>query len=172
MQGTIEIWMKQGSIDAKMLIPSLLEYESSGTYVEDLAIRYLEFTIFKQGNGDIAVHNYLVWLYVGYEDETGVLAFLKSQKGKERFDFQYALRLFHQKAFWYSTIQVFGIMEMYEQAVDLALKVCCRGVYKQLNDMELACMFADRPEEDVPLQKRLWLKIARHVVEDKQDIKK
>jgi hypothetical protein len=166
INGTIEIWMKQSSLDPRKLIPSLLEYESPSVYTEDQAIRYLEFTIQRLGNIDQIVHNYLVSLYVLHArngDETCLLGFLASQKGRERFGFQYALRLFSKEELWYSSIQVFGVMGMYEQAVDLALKV---------HDLEIACVFADRPDEDPPLQKRLWLKIARHVVEEKQDMKK
>jgi hypothetical protein len=38
-------------------------------------------------------------------------------------------------------------------------------------DLELAKINADMPEDDQPLRKKLWLKIARYVVQDKQDIK-
>jgi hypothetical protein len=126
MSGTIEIWMKQTLIDPRKLIPSLLEYQSPSLYTDDQAIRYLEFTIQRLGNVDQTVHNYLVSLYVYHArsgDETCLLSFIASQRGKERFDFQYALRLFHQEKLWYSTIQVFGILEMFEQSVVLALKV-------------------------------------------------
>jgi hypothetical protein len=82
-------------------------------------------------------------------------------------------------------------MGLYEEAVDLALKV----------DIELAKIYADKPEEvrslslsrllcsvwclmvivrralippqeDEDLRKKLWLRIARHVVEEQKDIKK
>ena len=38
-------------------------------------------------------------------------------------------------------------------------------------DLELAKINADMPEEDLQLRKKLWLKIARYVVQDKKDIK-
>jgi len=49
-------------------------------------------------------------------------------------------------------------MGLYEEAVDLALKH---------DDLELARINADKPEDDDALRKKLWLKIARHVVEKK-----
>lgn len=52
-------------------------------------------------------------------------------------------------------------MGLYEEAVDLALKV----------DLELAKINADKPEDDDALRKKLWLKIARYVV-DESNIKK
>ena len=38
--------------------------------------------------------------------------------------------------------------------------------------MELAKVNADKPEDDEALTKKLWLMIARHVIQDKNDIKK
>jgi len=53
-------------------------------------------------------------------------------------------------------------MKLYESSVDLAL---------EHDDLELAKISADQPEEDDMLRKKLWLKIARHVVSKKNDIK-
>lgn len=39
-------------------------------------------------------------------------------------------------------------------------------------DVDLAKNCADLPEEDEELQKKLWLKIARHVVQEEKDVKK
>jgi len=90
-------------------------------------------------------------------------------------------------------------MGLYGEAVELALKVCVcseglpvsapfervcptirslsltlSSVYihiHQHNDLELARINADKPEDDEILRKTLWLKIARHVVKEKKDIK-
>lgn len=55
-------------------------------------------------------------------------------------------------------------MGLYENSVDLAL---------EKGDLELAKINADRvpEEEDQVLRKKLWLKIAKYVVQDKKDIK-
>ncbi|KAG5220515.1 vacuolar protein sorting protein [Salix suchowensis] len=53
-------------------------------------------------------------------------------------------------------------MGLWENSVDLAL---------EKGDLELAQINADMPEDDQPLRKKLWLKIARYVVQDKKDIK-
>lgn len=53
-------------------------------------------------------------------------------------------------------------MGLYEEAVDLALSV----------DIELAKQNADMPETDYDTRKKLWLRIARHVVEEEKDITK
>ncbi|KAL3236879.1 hypothetical protein MRX96_022134 [Rhipicephalus microplus] len=53
-------------------------------------------------------------------------------------------------------------MELYEEAVDLALEV----------DIDLAKLNADKPENNEELRKKLWLKIAQHVVTEQKDIKR
>ncbi len=53
-------------------------------------------------------------------------------------------------------------MGLYEEAVELALSL----------DIELAKYNADKPLDDEALRKKLWLRIARHVVEEKKDIQR
>lgn len=43
--------------------------------------------------------------------------------------------------------------------------------YRQNHDVELARINADKPEDDEVLRKKLWLTIAKHVVQDNKDIK-
>lgn len=39
-------------------------------------------------------------------------------------------------------------------------------------DVDLAKSCADLPEDDEEMRKKLWLKIARHVVQEEKDVKK
>lgn len=41
----------------------------------------------------------------------------------------------------------------------------------QNNDLELARINADKPEDDELLRKKLWLNIAKHIVQENKDIK-
>jgi hypothetical protein len=41
----------------------------------------------------------------------------------------------------------------------------------QNNDLELARINADKPEDDDLLRKKLWLNIAKHIVQENKDIK-
>lgn len=52
-------------------------------------------------------------------------------------------------------------MEMWEESVELAL---------EMGELELAKINADRPEDEV-LRKKLWLMVAKYVVQDKKDIR-
>lgn len=59
-------------------------------------------------------------------------------------------------------MHIYSKMGLWENSVDLAL---------EKGDLELAQINANMPEDDEALKKKLWLKIARYVVQDKQDIK-
>jgi hypothetical protein len=50
-------------------------------------------------------------------------------------------------------------------------QVCTDACVCQHQDLEQAKRNADEPAEDEPLRRRLWLRIARHVVEEKKDIR-
>lgn len=81
---------------------------------------------------------------------------------KPYYDLDYALRLCKQAGRTQPCVHIYSKMGLYENSVDLAL---------EKGDLELAKLNADKPEDDVQLRKKLWLKIARYVVQDKKDIK-
>jgi len=76
----------------------------------------------------------------------------------------YALRICKLGGRIQPCVHIYAKMGLYENSVDLAL---------EKGDLELAKMNADRvpEEEDQVLRKKLWLKIAKYVVQDKKDIK-
>lgn len=161
---TVDIWIRQGSVlDAKHLIPALMKY-TPARGERNQAIRYLEIRV-KDGYTDRAIHNYLLSLYAQQPDDSSLLAFLKNAEAGRtaHFDLQYALRLCMQHGKTQACIYIYAAMGLYEEAVELALKV---------KDIALAQINADQAEEDESLRRKLWLRIARHVVEEERDIKK
>lgn len=84
--------------------------------------------------------------------------------GKPYYDLDYALRICKLGGRIQPCVHIYAKMGLYENSVDLAL---------EKGDLELAKMNADRvpEEEDQVLRKKLWLKIAKYVVQDKKDIK-
>ena len=78
------------------------------------------------------------------------------------YDLDYALRLCKRNKRLSACVHIYAQMEMWEESVELAL---------QIGDVELAKTYADKPESDEILQKKLWLMIAKYVVQDKKDIK-
>ncbi|CAL1534740.1 unnamed protein product [Lymnaea stagnalis] len=164
---TVEAWIKQGKqLDPKKLIPALVQYDHQRFREQgNEAIRYLEFCVQKLDNKDLAIHNYLLSLYAKLQPDN-LMTYLELQ-GEDPlsicYDVKYALRLCaefdHKKA----CVHIFSLMGLYEEAVDTALAV----------DVELAKQQANKPEEeDRDMRKKLWLRIARHVVEEEKDIKR
>ncbi|GBG90603.1 hypothetical protein CBR_g50947 [Chara braunii] len=75
------------------------------------------------------------------------------------YDPKYALRICLEHKRMRACIFLYSLMGMHEEAVALALEV----------DLELAKAEADKVEEDDALRKKLWLRIARRVIEDERE---
>ncbi|KAF8922731.1 Pep3/Vps18/deep orange family-domain-containing protein [Mucidula mucida] len=150
---TVDSWLKQSSLDPLKLIPSLLQLQhvARDPLSPNHAIRYLNHIVFEQHNTSATLHNLLITFYISpgapTADDGPLLRFLSTAPSdplteKPYYDLDYALRLCKQS-----------------------------GRTRPKGDLELAQINADMPEQDLPLRKKLWLKIARYVVQDKKDIK-
>ncbi len=125
------------------------------------AIRYLEWCVADRGsNVDPAILNYLVSLYAKLPDDSALMTFLQRQGDTPLYDRKYALRLCIQEGKKRACVIIYSSMHLYAEAVELALTV----------DLELAMEHA--MPEDSELRKKLWLRIARHVVKEERDISK
>ncbi|PVF97591.1 hypothetical protein CPB86DRAFT_815453 [Serendipita vermifera] len=170
---TVDSWLRQPALDPFRLIPALLQlqHQPRDPLVPNQAIRYLNHVIFQQHNISSIVHNLIITFYASPsfgEDERPLLRFLSTVpkdmiSGKPYYDLDYALRICKENGRIGPCITLYAEMGLWENSVDLAL---------QKGDLELAKLNADRAEEeDVRLKKKLWLKIAKYVVQDKKDIK-
>jgi hypothetical protein len=161
-QQTVNAWIAARTpLNPRRLIPALMRYDPSRNPPNDKqnqAIRYLEYCV-KQGNEDVAIHNYLLSLYALLPDDDLLLNFLMNPKA--HYDLKYALRLATKHKKEKACVLIYSCMGLYEEAVDLAMKV----------DIRLAQINANKPLDE-ELRKKLWLRIARHVVEEEKDIKK
>ncbi|KAJ8269898.1 hypothetical protein GJAV_G00108020 [Gymnothorax javanicus] len=162
----VDAWIQMGKrLDAKKLIPALVNYSQTGSTQQiNESIRYMEFCVFQLAVKDEAIHNYLLSLYAKYKPDS-LLLYLEqagTHPSEIHYDLKYALRLCAEHGYLRACVLVYKIMELYEEAVDLALQV----------DVDLAKSCADLPEDDEELRKKLWLKIARHVVQEEKDVKK
>ncbi|XP_041071102.1 vacuolar protein sorting-associated protein 18 homolog isoform X2 [Carcharodon carcharias] len=164
----VDAWVgMQRRLDPKNLIPALVNYSQIGSSEQiGEAIRYLEFCVHQLDVTDQAIHNYLLSLYAKYKPKA--LLWYLEQGGSNAnqthvyYDLKYALRLCAENGHHRACVHIYKTMELYEEAVDLALQM----------DVDLAKSCADMPEEDEELRKKLWLKIARHVVQEEKDVKK
>ncbi|KAH9519313.1 Vacuolar protein sorting-associated protein 18 like protein [Bulinus truncatus] len=164
---TVEAWIKQGKLlDPKRLIPALVQYDYQKLKDQGSeAIKYLEFCIQKLDNKDQAIHNFLLSLYAKLQPDD-LMKYLQQQGENPEticYDVKYALRLCSEFNLKKACVHIYSLMGLYEEAVDMALCV----------DVELAKQQAEKPdEEDRDMRKKLWLRIARHVVEEEKDIKR
>lgn len=131
--------------------------------------RYLQYSILQLQNTDASVHNTLLTLYAtrSTSDESELLHFLATSPDnpltlRPYYDLDYALRLCRAHKRIQACVFIYSKMGLYESSVDLAIAN---------DDLELAKINADKPEDDDILRKKLWLKIARYVVGKKNDIK-
>ncbi|CAB4006497.1 vacuolar sorting-associated 18 homolog [Paramuricea clavata] len=166
-EDTVNAWIEQMKrLDPRKLIPALVYYEQKeDKALIEQAVRYLDFCVEILGVRDQAIHNYLLSLYVKQLDDVSLMRYLQLQ-GQDRdevsYDLEYALRLCSEHDLKPACVHIYSTMGLYEEAVDLAL----------LFDVELAKIQASKPDDDEALQKKLWLRIARHVVEKQEDVKK
>ncbi|XP_071479921.1 vacuolar protein sorting-associated protein 18 homolog [Diadema antillarum] len=162
----VSAWIEQGKrLEAKRLIPSLVQCDSGPSEQQvNEAIRYLEFCIGKLGNKEQAIHNYLLSLYCQHQPSNlmGYLARQGEIADNVNYDLKYALRLCAERNHFKACVHIYTTMGLYEEAVDLAIKV----------DVELAKQSAEKPDDDEVLRRKLWLRIAKHVVSEQNDIKK
>ncbi|KAF4519225.1 hypothetical protein B566_EDAN015331 [Ephemera danica] len=161
---TVQALIEQGRCLApSRLIPALIMSDQGENDAQaSEVIRYLEFCIHKLGCQDQAIHNYILALYARLNPDK-LMEYLSSQ-GNDismiNYDVHYALGLCRERNLTEACVQLSALLGLWEAAVDLALLV----------DVELAKQTAALPQNDLELRKKLWLKIAQHVVEEKDDI--
>lgn len=174
---TVDSWLRQSSLDPHRLIPSLLQLQHAprNPLSPNQAVRYLNHVIFERQDTSPTIHNLLITFHASSpsssppapEDDARLLRFLQTAPSdpitdKPYYDLDYALRLCKQTGRTQPCVHIYSKMGLWENSVDLAL---------EKGDLVLAQINANGPEDDKALRKKLWLKIAKYVVQDKQDIK-
>ncbi|KAL3143378.1 hypothetical protein ABBQ38_002206 [Trebouxia sp. C0009 RCD-2024] len=158
---TVDAWMTaQPPLDPPRLLPALLRFAEDGAPPECQAhaLRFVEFCIHHLENDDPAIHHLAAALYCLEDQEGPLLQYLASARdllGRPLYDPQTALRLARQRNKLHASVQLLCDLNLYEDAVVLALSF----------DMALASATANRPEEEPALKRSLWLTIARYIVQ-------
>ncbi|KAI9293383.1 hypothetical protein K502DRAFT_293809 [Neoconidiobolus thromboides FSU 785] len=158
----VTLLMRTNKLDPIKLIPALLKFDSDKFKdIQNQSIRYLQFIISKLNCKTPSIHNLLLSLYVqqSEDNENTLLQFLMAEE--RYYNLDYALRLCFQYHRIQSIIFIYSLLGLYDEAVNTSLKY---------QDIELAKINADKVEDDSDRRKRLWLKIARYIIEEKKDI--
>ncbi|XP_044574836.1 vacuolar protein sorting-associated protein 18 homolog isoform X2 [Cotesia glomerata] len=160
---TIAALISQGvQLQPSKILPALVSCDSDERHAKEV-IKYLEFCVYKQSCPDQAVHNFLLSLYARYKQDE-VMRYIGSQ-GQDitmvHYDVHYALRLCQEAGLTEACVQLSALLGLWTTAVDLALTI----------NVDLAKQVAAMPSHhDNELKKKLWLKIAEHVVRERNDI--
>lgn len=158
----IEALIAQGErINPLKLLPCLIHYHTSHGGGADI-LRYFEYCVDKLEITDEVLHNFLITLYA-VEAPDKLLSYFKLQGDDSlgvHYDVKFALRECMSVGEEKACVHILTTMGLYQEAVELALKL----------DISLAKAMANRPKYDQDLRKKLWLMIAAHVVQEKQDI--
>ena len=166
--------IKQGSsLVPVKLIPSLVVSYRDDQELQ--AIRYLEFCVKNLGSKERAIHNYLLSLYIKHQKENVLLYLDWSGNNPDEicYDINYALRLCteQQDQLISACVRLHCILGQLDQAVELALKGAEADGLQQAKDcLKFAVVGTDSNEAN-DKARRIWLRIARYVVQDKNDIK-
>lgn len=168
---TVEFWMASNNLNPRKLIPAMMRYSSEPHAKNETheVIKYLEFCVHNLHSEDPGIHNLLLSLYAKQEDDSSLLRFLQCKYGKGQengpdffYDPKYALRLCLKEKRMRACVHIYSMMSMHEEAVALALQI----------DPELAMAEADKVEDDEDLRKKLWLMVAKHVIEQEKGTKR
>ncbi|GMJ05536.1 vacuolar protein sorting 18 [Hibiscus trionum] len=168
---TVESWMASNNLNPRKFFPAMLRYSSEPHAKNETheVIKYLEFCVHHLHNEDPGIHNLLLSLYAKQEDDSSLLRFLQCKFGKGQengpdffYDPKYALRLCLKEKRMRACVHIYSMMAMHEEAVALALQI----------DPELAMAEADKVEDDEDLRKKLWLMVAKHVIEQEKGTKR
>ncbi|RZF33225.1 hypothetical protein LSTR_LSTR014030 [Laodelphax striatellus] len=153
---TVTALIEQGRhLNPSRLLPALINE----------IIRYLEFCVGQINCQEQAVHNYLLSLYVKHKPDRLMryLAMQGQEASMVNYDVRFALRLCREQGgCTEACVQLSALLGLWQAAVDLALTV----------SVDLAQQTVTMAgTHDSELVKKLWLKIAQHVVREKNDIK-
>lgn len=168
---TVDSWIRQPALSPRRLIPAILQQQRRSEHMSsDHAIRYLSHVIHHQSCTDTTIYNLLLTFYAADPDpdDGPLIRFLSScpddpETERPYYDLDYALRTCKQHGRIQPCVLIYSKLGLYESSVDLAL---------DKGDLELAKENADKPEDDDVLRKKLWLKIAKYVVQEQKDIKR
>ncbi|KIR32632.1 hypothetical protein I352_05059 [Cryptococcus deuterogattii MMRL2647] len=167
---TVDCWIRQPALSPRRLIPAILQqHRRSEPMSSNHAVRYLSHVIHRQSCTDTTIYNLLLTFYAADPDpdDGPLIRFLSScpddpETERPYYDLDYALRTCKQHGRIQPCVLIYSKLGLYESSVDLAL---------EKGDLELAKENADKPEDDDVLRKKLWLKIAKYVVQEQKDIK-
>ncbi|CAI4035076.1 hypothetical protein SMKI_12G2140 [Saccharomyces mikatae IFO 1815] len=177
-EATVSTWMKIKDLNPNKLIPTILKFftnwqnntkliSDSSETPENYSLTYLKWCVEEvQRICDPIIYNSILYMMIvdPRNDmilENNIIKFMRSNENKFDVNFQLRLSLKFKKT--KASIFLLTRLNLFEDAIDLALK----------NNLVDDCKIIVNDEiliEDYKLRKRLWLKIARHLLFSMKDV--
>ncbi|KAI8463559.1 MAG: hypothetical protein J3K34DRAFT_462375 [Monoraphidium minutum] len=175
------------ALDPRRLLPALARFgePGAGEAGRGAALRYVRFAIEALRCADGTLHNLAVCLLSLDQDEGPLLDYLaragRDGLGRPLYDAKYALRLARDRDRRVTTrlgftapracVKLLSQLGLHQDAVALALERVDLDLAKAVVDLDLAKAVAETgpPEDDEGLRRKLWLEIARRVVQEGGD---
>ncbi|CAI4047577.1 hypothetical protein SUVZ_12G1960 [Saccharomyces uvarum] len=177
-EATISTWMKLRNLNPNKFVPTILKYftnwqnsaklvSNSLEYPENYSLTYLKWCVKEVPRiCDPIIYNSILYMMITDPKndvilENDTIKFMRSNENKFDLNFQLRLSLKYKK----TKVSIFLLtrLKLFDDAIDLALK----------NDLIDDCKIIVNDEtliEDYKLRKRLWLKIAKHLLLSMKDI--
>jgi|JI61114C2RNA_FD_contig_71_1900856_length_3073_multi_2_in_0_out_0_3 hypothetical protein len=158
VEDTVELLMK--SIQDFKPVKLIAGFMNIPVDRRQAGIELLRYCIIELKCRDKSIHNILIFFYATSprKEKDELLELLKS--GKLNFDVEFALRLFKRHHMYEAEILVYGVMNLFSEAVNLSLE---NGKFT------LAKSYANMPEDD-DLKKKLWLEIAINLLRQGRNV--
>ncbi|EJW80559.1 hypothetical protein WUBG_08532, partial [Wuchereria bancrofti] len=172
----IAAWIEEGKrLVSDRLLPALYRCQDvSKTKMVTAALKYLSFVI-DQNWASRAMHNFMITLCAEFKQEELLNYFEKY--GYDRnlvpYDVEYALKTLKR-----CCVFMYCVNELYDEAVSLALtidvelaKTCAKQMLESNeNEYDFLLPNSMKPKFSVEIRRKIWLQIARHVIEKQEDI--
>ncbi|MCP9261916.1 BMA-VPS-18 [Dirofilaria immitis] len=178
----ITAWIEEGeTLVSDRLLPALYRCQDiSKTKMVTAALKYLNFVI-NENWASRAMHNFMIALCAEFKSEELLNYFEKY--GYDRnlvpYDVEYALRVCIEKqALKRCCVFMYCVNELYNEAVSLALtidvelaKTCAKQMVKpNENEYDFLPYNTTKHKFSADMRRKVWLQIARHVIEKQEDI--
>uniref|UniRef100_A0A915PH72 Vacuolar protein sorting-associated protein 18 homolog n=1 Tax=Setaria digitata TaxID=48799 RepID=A0A915PH72_9BILA len=175
-------WIEEGqALVSDRLLPALYRCQDvSKTKMVTAALKYLNFII-NENWATRAMHNFMITLCAEFKPEELLHYF--ERYGYDRnlipYDIEYALRVCIEKqALRRCCVFMYCVDELYDEAVSLALtidlelaKTCAKQMMKpNENEYDFLLPNSCRPKFSTDMRRRVWIQIARYVIEKQKDI--
>uniref|UniRef100_A0A7S3Z7D3 Pep3/Vps18 beta-propeller domain-containing protein n=1 Tax=Lotharella globosa TaxID=91324 RepID=A0A7S3Z7D3_9EUKA len=127
-------------------------------------IRYFSNVVDSTDMKDPAVHNYLVSLLVEHPRDDPLIKFVERWGHEPVYEYKLALAMCHRHNKMRAASEIHKVVGEYEEAIKVALTI-------NLQLAQLIAIEAEKAGVDEERSKKLWLLVARHVIEvEKHDV--